>query len=105
MAARYYSDALELGPRRPGLWVLYGNAVKEAGIGESVNLAAAERAYRISLDLNSGNADAHLQLGHVLKLQGRKSEAGQAYLRALQLAPGFGIAEELQALGLPAEVG
>ena len=47
----------------------------------------AEAAYRRSLELNGAVADSHLQLGHVLKLQGRTDEAACAYLRALLLVP------------------
>jgi FkbM family methyltransferase len=98
LAARYYRDALDLAPDRPGLWVQFGHTLKEAG-----NFVAAEKAYRISLGLDARIADTHLQLGHVLKLQGRNTEAIEAYMRSLSLAPGSADAmNELHALGLPA---
>ena len=60
----------------------------------------AEDAYRKSLELDGDVADTHLQLGHALKIQGRKIEASAAYLRALALDPGFDHASaELKALG------
>jgi FkbM family methyltransferase len=97
LAARYYRDALDLAPDRPGLWVQFGHALKEAG-----HIAAAEKAYRTSLGLDAQSADTHLQLGHALKLQGRNAEAAEAYMRALSLAPGSPEAmNELRALGSP----
>jgi FkbM family methyltransferase len=95
LAARYYRDALDLTPERPGLWVQFGHALKEAG-----NIAAAEKAYRVSLGLDGRIADTHLQLGHALKLQGRNAEAAEAYRRSLSLAPGSPeVMRELRALG------
>jgi FkbM family methyltransferase len=94
LAARYYRDILDLAADRPGLWVQFGHALKEAG-----NFAAAEKAYRTSLGLDARIADTHLQLGHVLKLQGRIAEAVEAYRRSLSLAPGSADAiNELRAL-------
>ncbi|HJU20163.1 MAG TPA: FkbM family methyltransferase [Stellaceae bacterium] len=95
LAARYYRDVLDLVSDRPGLWVQFGHALKEAG-----NIVAAEKAYRISLGLDAQIADTHLQLGHVLKLQGRNAEAAEAYMHSLSLAPGSPEAiYELRALG------
>ena len=44
-------------------------------------------AYRAAISYGPKDADAHLQLGHVLKLQGRGAEARAVYRRALELAP------------------
>jgi glycosyltransferase involved in cell wall biosynthesis len=63
-----------------GIWVQFGHALKESG-----DLKAAETAYRRSLEINELNADTHLQLGHVLKLQNRRQEAMSAYVRAAGL--------------------
>jgi tetratricopeptide (TPR) repeat protein len=60
----------------------------------------AENAYRKSLELDATIADTHLQLGHVLKIQGRGIEASAAYLRALALDPALDHASfELRGLG------
>jgi len=60
----------------------------------------AENAYRKSIELDSNVADTHLQLGHALKIQGRKIEASAAYLRALVLDPALDHASlELRTLG------
>ena len=50
-----------------------GHARKEAG-----DYAGAEDAYRQSLRLFPDSADTHLQLGHVLKLQGLHPAAGRS---------------------------
>jgi glycosyltransferase involved in cell wall biosynthesis/SAM-dependent methyltransferase/uncharacterized protein YbaR (Trm112 family) len=54
---------------------------------ESGHWTEAERAYRTAIAYNPGSADGHLQLGHVLKIQGKKDEARTAYLRAVALDP------------------
>ena len=60
----------------------------------------AENAYLKSIELDPNVADTHLQLGHALKIQGRKIEASAAYLRALVLDPALDHASlELRTLG------
>jgi lipopolysaccharide biosynthesis protein/GT2 family glycosyltransferase len=69
--------------------------LKEAG-----HLPEAERAYRTAIDYHPSGAEAHLQLGHVLKIQGKKEEARTAYLRAVVLDPSLnGMAFEFSQLG------
>ena len=48
-------------------------------------MADAEPVYRHALQLSPAIGDTHLQLGHALKLQGRTSEAAEAYASALRL--------------------
>jgi tetratricopeptide (TPR) repeat protein len=94
LAARLYRKALDRNPDNPPIWVQYGHALKESGMAE------AEHAYRAALYYASGVADTHLQLGHVLKLQGKTEEAEAAYLRALALdASLVAAAHELANLG------
>jgi glycosyltransferase involved in cell wall biosynthesis len=62
--------------------VQYGNALRECG-----RASEAETAYRRSLELADSDPDAHVQLGHLLKLQSRGDEAIAQYLRALELDP------------------
>ena len=82
LAAQHYRQALELDPRRAAIWVQYGNALRECG-----RAPEAETAYRRSPELADGDPDAHVQLGHLLKLQRRGDEAIAEYLRALELDP------------------
>jgi tetratricopeptide (TPR) repeat protein len=78
--------------------VQYGHALKEWGeLRDPDKLARAELAYRKALSLAWGVADSYLQLGHVLKLEGRKDEAVTAYLRAFALDPA--LADALDDLG------
>jgi hypothetical protein len=56
--------------------------LKDAG-----RLAAAETEYRSALAQRPDDPDVHLQLGHCLKLQGRRAAALEAYERAAGLAP------------------
>ena len=95
LAARYYSEILNVHPRRPAIWVQFGNNLKDAG-----KLPEAERAYRRALDYQENSADTHLQLGYVLALQDRGSEAAASLVRSLTLAPGSEQARAaLRALG------
>jgi hypothetical protein len=101
VAAQLYHKALDRYPRNSGIWVQYGQALKEAGeLRDPDKLAQAEAAYRRALVLDSGAADTHLQLGHVLKLQGKIEEAQAAYLRAFAWDPSVPYPlEELRGLG------
>lgn len=64
-------------------------------------MAGGEAAYRSALREEPGDADAYLQLGHVLKLQGKRNDAVAAYRRSFKLKPLRAPALELQQLGLP----
>jgi GT2 family glycosyltransferase len=54
---------------------------------DSGRLAEAESVYRAALTEKPDEADIHLQLGHCLKLQGRRQAALAAYGQAARLAP------------------
>jgi hypothetical protein len=85
-AAELYSEALDRDPNNAPIWVQYGHALKESGgLHDREKLAQAERAYRMAQSLNPRAADPHLQLGHVLKLLGKREEAKASYLRAFVL--------------------
>jgi glycosyltransferase involved in cell wall biosynthesis/SAM-dependent methyltransferase len=63
-------------------------------------LAQAETGYRNALSADWAVADSHLQLGHVLRLQGRRYEAIATYLRAFALDPSLSeVIRELGGLG------
>ena len=82
-ALRHYAQALLIDPGLDAIWVQYGHAIKEIGIHD-----LAELAYRRALSLRDApDADLPLQLGHVLKLQGRLAEALDAYLLSAALDP------------------
>jgi len=100
-AAALYGNALARDLRDAPLWVQYGHALKESGaLQDPAKLARAETAYRRALIYAPRVADTHLQLGHVLKLQGRTDEAKAAYVRALALDPtSVAAGAELRALG------
>src|SRR5204862_3000472 len=64
----------------------------------------AEAAYRRAIADNPTVADPYLQLGHVLKLRGRKEQAKAAYLQAFSIEPTLHEATvELVALGCSAQ--
>jgi Tetratricopeptide repeat len=88
LAAQLYRKALERNSRNPPIWVQYGHALKESGeLQDPDKLAQAEIAYRRALSLDPSTADSHVQLGHILKIQGKTDEAKAAYLRAFVLDP------------------
>ena len=101
LAAGLYLEALERNPRKPGIWVQYGHALKESGeLRDPDKLAQAEGAYRRAIALDPSAADPHLQLGHALKLRGKTEEAQAAYLRAFALDPSMPYPlQELSGLG------
>lgn len=80
LAQVLYRKVLDEAPRRAGVWVQYGHALKEDGV-----LEAAREAYQAAIDLRPELADTHVQMGHLLRLQGQVGEAAQAYVRAVQL--------------------
>mgnify|MGYP000191563750 CR=1 FL=1 len=62
----------------------------------------AEDAYRQAVALRGDNADTHLQLGHALKMQGKRSEAIASYRRSCMLDPASPhAANELRDMGAP----
>jgi lipopolysaccharide biosynthesis protein len=101
LACELYKEALDSNPRNPTIWVQYGHALKEWGeLRDPGKLAQAETAYRRALALDAGVADTYLQLGHVLKLQGRHEEAKACYLRTFASDPSMrNPLDELRSLG------
>ena len=85
-------------PESPLIWVKYGRTLREAG-----ELAQAEAAFRNAIATDWAAADSHLQLGHVLNMQGKKEDAEASFLRAFALDPSLEAASlELTQLGCPA---
>jgi glycosyltransferase involved in cell wall biosynthesis len=94
-AARHYRDALDVDGGMAHIWVQYGHALKE-----SRRYDDAESAYQAALVIDD-QADTHLQLGHLHKITGRRRDAEEDYLRALERAPELSDArEELARMGL-----
>ena len=91
-AAQYRAYLAHFADDAP-LWIQLGNVVKEAG-----DLSAGEQAYRRAAEIAPRDPEAHLQLGHVFKLQGRLEEAVAAYALSDALMPINRAAEELAAL-------
>ncbi len=59
---------------------------------EELSPGDAPDAYRRSIELNAENADAWVNLGRLLQLDGRLDEALECYGRALDLEPGHQLA-------------
>jgi tetratricopeptide (TPR) repeat protein/GT2 family glycosyltransferase len=74
--------ALAAGSFRSDIRVRYANMLKDTG-----RFAEAESNYRLAASEKPDDADIHLQLGHVLKLQGKSTAALEAYGWAAKLAP------------------
>jgi glycosyltransferase involved in cell wall biosynthesis len=93
-AVRNYRDALDIDGDMAHIWVQYGHALKE-----SRRFDEAEGAYQAALVIDD-QADTHLQLGHLHKITGRRRDAEQDYLRALERQPDLADArEELARMG------
>lgn len=72
-----YRAYLQRYPDVFAIWVQLGHASKEAG-----DPTAAEQAYLRALKLGSSDADLLLNLGHLMKSQGRLDEAIDYYARS-----------------------
>jgi tetratricopeptide (TPR) repeat protein len=81
-AIRFYTAALALRPRSPGVHLNLGDALRSKGRVEEA-IAHFEEAIRLS----KGYAMAHFSLGDALTQQGRLDEAIKAYQEAVRLKP------------------
>src|SRR5262249_14821322 len=68
--AEYHRTVTKTSPKTPLIWVKYGHALRETG-----ELAQAESAYQNALSIDWASADSHLQLGRVLRMQGKEAYA------------------------------
>jgi tetratricopeptide (TPR) repeat protein len=80
-AVRNYREALDVDGGMAHIWVQYGHALKETHRYDD-----AESAYQAALVIDD-QPDTHLQLGHLHKITGRRREAEEDYLRALDRQP------------------
>ena len=92
-AADAYEKVTLKYPKAVGAWGQLGNMRKDTGA-----YAGAELAYLHVLHLRSDDADTHVQMGHLRKVQGRLREARAWYMQAAELAPDQAIAAEIKAL-------
>ncbi|WP_141703862.1 tetratricopeptide repeat protein, partial [Methylobrevis pamukkalensis] len=94
-ATALHRQIVALDPTRWRNLVLLGNMLKD-----TARYAEAEEVYRDALRRAPGEANIHLQLGHLLKLAGRRQEAMAAYERAAALSPSSPAHEELRGAGI-----
>ena len=88
IAAALYREALRFNPDNARVRIQCAHMLKESG-----DLTGAGEQYeRAALDLPK-DADLALQIGHFYKVAGRPELAKAAFLRALQLQPGWQEAE------------
>src|SRR5579885_386094 len=78
-----FQRAIELNPRLPTLYSLYGQALLDTGDPEG-----AAAAFTKALAEDPGDFDAHLHLGQILQHGRRCEEAPTPYREALQERPG-----------------
>jgi tetratricopeptide (TPR) repeat protein len=94
-AARLYGELAERFPDFFGAWVQRGNMLKDESLYDD-----AEAAYRQALTLKPGDADVHVQMGHLAKLRGNPRAALELYRQAEILDPTSEAAKrEIAALG------
>jgi tetratricopeptide (TPR) repeat protein len=98
-AIRFYTAALALRPRSPGVWLNLGRAFSDAG-----KLPEAAEAYRQAIHLNGTYAQAHNNLGAVLLESAQIDEAIAELRKAIRLKKDYpmghyNLANALQAKG------
>lgn len=81
-AVHHFRQASRVRPDSNGVRIQLGHALKESGL-----LVDAEMIYRDAIAREPTSAEGFLHLGHVLKMQKRRSESVEAYLKAVSLAP------------------
>jgi tetratricopeptide (TPR) repeat protein/serine/threonine protein kinase len=81
-AVRYYTAALALRPRNPGILFNRGNALRDAG-----EIAAAIADYSQAITVAPRYTAAHINLSQLLYGQGKLEEATLCYGKAIELKP------------------
>jgi tetratricopeptide (TPR) repeat protein/serine/threonine protein kinase len=94
-AVRYYTAALALRPKNPGVLLNRGMALRAAGEPD-----AAVADYRQAIDQTPGYAAPHFNLAQVLWQQGRLDQAVAEYRAAIRARPDFALAHYLLGLAL-----
>jgi len=83
-ARRLYADICRARDDDAHAWLMFG-----AINGELGNVAVAQNALERAVALDSGNAEAHLALAHLLKRKGQLADALASALRAVQADADF----------------
>jgi serine/threonine protein kinase/Flp pilus assembly protein TadD len=86
-ALRYYTAALALRPRNPGIYVILGGALRQKGLQDE-----ALACYRKAIELDPKFAFAHNRLGADLGNLGRDEEAIACFRKAIECDPKFVLA-------------
>jgi tetratricopeptide (TPR) repeat protein len=81
-AAILYHTVIKRWGSHFGILVQLGNARKDSGAFNE-----AEQAYKAALELKPGDADCHLQYGHLKRLSGSLERARELYAEAGRLSP------------------
>lgn len=76
----YRRQICAMEPAKPGVWIQYGHALKEAGFH-----ARAAEAYAKARELDGNSAEAALQLGHLAKIRGDFDTAAREFEAAAAL--------------------
>jgi tetratricopeptide (TPR) repeat protein len=86
-AVPFLLDASRLSPKDVKVRLALGSALESAAVtrGFADLLEQAEKQYRRVLKEDPDNSEAHLRLGHVLKLQGRSKESIRELNQALSI--------------------
>ena len=86
-AVPFLLDASRLSPKDVKVRLALGSALESAAVtrGFADLLEQAEKQYRRVLKEDPNNGEAHLRLGHVLKLQGRSKESIRELNQALSI--------------------
>ncbi|KQY07754.1 hypothetical protein ASE23_29610 [Rhizobium sp. Root73] len=99
IAAKHYELALSIKPDDGAILIQYGHSLKEQHF-----LQGAEKAYRSAVAVDDANADGHLHVAHVSKLQDRMEDAIASYKAAARLGGTTSVGEdarsELSKLGV-----
>lgn len=74
-----YRTGLGIDASRADIWVQLGHAYKELGKYDE-----SQRAYAVALQFKHNDADIHLNVGHLMKLQQDKASAAIHYMSAVQ---------------------
>lgn len=80
-------NALRLAPDLGGPHIALARVLDSLQPWSPATDLAIEQSYRHGLELDPGNADAHLQFGNFLAKRGRRDEAMSQFRRALELDP------------------
>jgi tetratricopeptide (TPR) repeat protein/tRNA A-37 threonylcarbamoyl transferase component Bud32 len=83
-AIRYYTAAVAIRPKSPGVHLNLGNALHDRG-----DLQGAVAAYREAIRLKPDYAEAHSNLGITLRARGDLAGAEASYREAIRLKPDF----------------